>query len=812
MRLLLRFLGFLFALGTILFVVGGAVAGYFVWKFSQDLPDYSQLQNYEPPVMTRVHAGDGSLVAEYAKERRLYLPIQNIPKLVLDAFISAEDKNFYSHGGIDVTGIGRAAYAFVQNYGSGRRPQGASTITQQVAKNFLLTNEVSFDRKIKEALLALRIERTYSKDKILELYLNEIYLGIGSYGVAAASLLYFDKSVSELTIAEAAYLAALPKGPNNYHPFRRHEAAVERRNWVIDRMAENGYITEQQATEAKATDLSVVVRPTGAHIFSAEYFAEEVRREIFERYGEDKLYGGGLSVRTTLNPKLQQIAKESLLAGLTRYDEQRGWHGVVTRIDTSGDWGARLADVRTFTDIPWRLAVVLESDAQGARIGLQPQRDRSGVLTSQRDVGLVTGDGAKWAVRGAKGGVASILKPGDVVYVEQVQGKPDQWRLRQQPRIEGALIAMDPWTGRVLAMVGGFSFDESQFNRATQAQRQPGSSFKPFVYAAAIDNGYTPSSIVLDAPFELNQAGQATWRPENYSGKFYGPQTLRFGLEQSRNVMTVRLANDIGMPVIVDYAKRFGIVDNLLPVLSMSLGAGETTTMRMAGGYSIFANGGKRVKPTLIDRIQDRYGKTIYKHDERECRGCDAAQWQDQPEPTLIDRREQVLDPMTAYQMVGMMEGVVQRGTGTALKAIGKPVAGKSGTTNEEKDAWFVGFTPDMVVAVYLGFDTPKPMGKGSTGGLLAAPVVRDFMQVALADRPAVPFRVPPGMKLIRINPKTGLRAGPGENSILEAFKPGTAPPDSYSVIGATDASGNPIGVSPEADRAIGGSGTGGLY
>ncbi|MGA0562450.1 penicillin-binding protein 1A [Ancylobacter sp. VNQ12] len=812
MRLLLRFLGFLFALGTILFVVGGAVAGYFVWKFSQDLPDYSQLQNYEPPVMTRIHAADGSLLAEYARERRLYLPIQNIPALVKDAFISAEDKNFYSHGGIDLTGIGRAGYAFLQNYGSGRRPQGASTITQQVAKNFLLTNEVSFDRKIKEALLSLRIERAYSKDKILELYLNEIYLGIGSYGVAAASLLYFDKSVSELTIAEAAYLAALPKGPNNYHPFRRHEAAVERRNWVIDRMEENGYITAKQAEEAKATDLSVTLRPTGAHIFSAEYFAEEVRREIFERYGEDKLYGGGLSVRTTLNPKLQLAAKKALLDGLTRYDEQRGWHGVVSRIDTAGDWGARLADVRTFTDIPWRLAVVLESDAQSARIGLQPQRDRSGVLSSQRDVGVITLDGAKWAVRGSKQGVASVLKPGDVVYVEPIDGKPDQWRLRQQPRVEGALVAMDPWTGRVLAMAGGFSFDESQFNRATQAQRQPGSSFKPFVYASAIDNGYTPSSIVLDAPFELNQAGQATWRPENYSGKFYGPQTLRFGLEQSRNVMTVRLANDLGMPIIVDYAKRFGVVDNLLPVLSMSLGAGETTVLRMAGGYSIFANGGKKVKPTLIDRVQDRYGKTIYKHDERECRGCDAAQWQDQPEPTLIDRREQVLDPMTAYQMVGMMEGVVQRGTGTALKALGKPVAGKSGTTNEEKDAWFVGFTPDMVVAVYLGFDTPKPMGKGSTGGLIAAPVVRDFMQVALADRPAVPFRVPPGIKLIRINPKTGLRAGPGENSILEAFKPGTAPPDSYSVIGATDANGQPVGVSPEADRAIGGSGTGGLY
>ncbi|QIB32475.1 penicillin-binding protein 1A [Ancylobacter pratisalsi] len=812
MRLLLRFLGFLFALGTIVFVIGGAVAGYFVWKFSQDLPEYSQLQNYEPPVMTRIHAADGALLAEYAKERRLYLPIQNIPKRVIDAFISAEDKNFYSHGGIDVTGIARAAFAYLQNYGSGRRPQGASTITQQVAKNFLLTNEVSLDRKVKEALLALRMERAYSKDKILELYLNEIYLGIGSYGVAAASLLYFDKSVSELTVAEAAYLAALPKGPNNYHPFRRHEAAIERRNWVIDRMAENGYITQKEADDAKATDLAVTVRPTGAHIFSAEYFAEEVRREIYERYGEDKLYGGGLSVRTTLNPKLQLIAKKALIDGLTRYDEARGWHGVVTRIDTEGDWGARLADVRTFTDIPWRLAVVLESDAKSARIGLQPQRDRTGSIAKQRDVGLITADGAKWAISGKKAGVDSVLKPGDVVYVEAIDDKPDQWRLRQQPKIEGALVAMDPWTGRVLAMAGGFSFDESQFNRATQAMRQPGSSFKPFVYAAALDNGYTPSSVIMDAPFELNQAGQPVWRPENYSGKFYGPQTLRFGIEQSRNVMTVRLANDLGMPTIAEYAKRFGVVDNLLPVLSMSLGAGETTVLRMAGGYSEFANGGKKIKPTLIDRIQDRYGKTIYRHDERECRGCDAQSWQHQPEPTLIDRREQVLDPMTAYQVTSLLEGVVQRGTGTALKVLGKPIAGKTGTTNEEKDAWFVGYTPDIVVAVYLGFDTPKPMGRGSTGGHLAAPVVRDFLQAALADRPAVPFRVPPGIKLIRINPKSGLRAGSGDKSILEAFKPGTAPPDSYSVIGATDAAGNPVGVSPEADRALGNSGTGGLY
>ncbi|WP_029355458.1 penicillin-binding protein 1A [Bosea sp. 117] len=810
MRLLLRFLGFLFAFGTIVFVLVGAGAGYYLWKFSKDLPDYSQLQNYEPPVMTRIHATDGSLLAEYAKERRLYLPIQNIPKLVIDAFLAAEDKNFYSHSGIDLMGIGRAGFAYLQNYGSGRRPQGASTITQQVAKNFLLTNELSIDRKIKEALLALRIERAFSKDRILELYLNEIYLGIGSYGVAAASLLYFDKSVNELSIAEAAYLAALPKGPNNYHPFREREAAIARRNWVIDRMAENGYITAEQAEQAKATDLAVTVRPTGAHIFSAEYFAEEVRREIFERYGEDKLYGGGLSVRTTLNPKLQIIAKKALLDGLTRYDEQRGWRGPVTRIETSGDWGGRLAGVRTFTDIPWRLAVVLESGDDSARIGLQPKRERSGELQSQREIGLVTPDGVKWALRGKKS-VAGVLKPGDVVYVEPIDGKDGQWRLRQQPRVEGALVAMDPYTGRVLALAGGFSFDESQFNRATQALRQPGSSFKPFVYAAALDNGYTPSSVVLDAPFELAQAGQATWRPENYSGKFYGPQTLRFGIEQSRNVMTVRLANDIGMPTVVEYAKRFGIYDNLLPVLAMALGSGETTVLRMAGGYSMFANGGKRIKPTLIDRIQDRYGKTIYKHDERECRGCDAAKWSNQDEPILVDRREQVLDPLTAYQITSMMEGVVQRGTGTALKELGKPIAGKTGTTNEEKDAWFIGFTPEMVVGVYLGYDTPKPMGKGSTGGIIAAPVVRDFMKVALADRPAIPFRVPPGIKLIRINPKTGMRAGPGEGSILEAFKPGTAPPDSYSIIGASN-NAAPATVTPEADRAVGGSGTGGLY
>jgi penicillin-binding protein 1A len=819
MKTLLRFLGFLFAAGTILFVVGvGAVAGL-LWHYSKDLPEYSQLQNYEPPVMTRVHAADGSLLAEYANERRLYIPIQAVPKLVIHSFLAAEDKNFYEHGGLDFSGIARAALIYVQNYGSSRRPQGASTITQQVAKNFLLSSELSIARKIKEALLALRIERTYSKDKILELYLNQIYLGLGAYGVAAASLLYFDKSVHELTIAEAAYLAALPKGPNNYNPFRRRDEAIARRNYVIDRMVEDGYIAAEAGDKAKKEPLAVTVRPTGAHTFAAEYFAEEVRRYIFENYGEKKLYEGGLSVRTTLDPKIQVLARKTMINGLVNFDETQGWRGPVGKIDIDGDWGVRLGDVKSLSDIdPWRLAVVLEVNDQSARIGLQPPRDPGGALVKAREVGILPLEGVKWA-KPANGParpiqrVGQVLSPGDVVYVEPAK-EQGQFRLCQMPEISGAMVVMDPHTGRVLAMVGGFSYDQSQFNRATQALRQPGSSFKPLVYAAAIDNGYTPSTIVLDAPLEVDMGpgGGGVWKPENYGGKFYGPSTLRFGLEQSRNVMTVRLAQDIGMPLIAEYAKRFGVYDDLPPYLSYALGAGETTVLRMVTAYSMLDNGGRRVKPTLIDRIQDRYGHTIYKHDERECRGCDADSWHDQPEPTLVDRREQVIDPMTAYQITSMMEGVVQRGTATVVRDVGKPIAGKTGTTNEEKDVWFIGFSPDIVCGVYMGYDKPRHIARLATGGHLAAPVVRDFLKVALADKPPIPFRVPPGIKLIRVDAKTGMRAAPGDTHvILEAFKPGTAPPDSYSVIGAATPGGGPLQVSPDADRAVR-TGTGGLY
>jgi penicillin-binding protein 1A len=814
MRLLLRFCGFVFAAGTIIFLVGVGAAAGLLWHFSKDLPDYSQLQNYEPPVMTRVHATDGSLVAEYATQRRLYLPIQAVPKMVKEAFLAAEDKSFYDHNGLDFAGIARAAILYAQNYGSSRRPQGASTITQQVAKNFLLTNEVSIQRKIKEALLALKMERTYSKEKILELYLNEIYLGLGAYGVAAASLLYFDKSVHELTVAEAAYLAALPKAPNNYHPFRQRERAIERRNYVIDQMVSMGVLKHADGENFKKEALNVVSRPTGAHIFAAEYFAEEVRRWVYEKYGEKTLYEGGLSVRTTLDPKLQVLARKALVDGFVKFDETQGWRGPVTKIDIAGDWGPKLAEVKQLADIaPWRLAVVLETGDQSARIGLYPAREPGGGLTKERQVGIVALDGVKWA-KAAEGPtrgrvptrVSQVLEVGDVVYVEPLNKEANSWRLRQVPEISGAIVAMDPQTGRVLAMVGGFSYDQSQFNRATQAMRQPGSSFKPFVYAAALDNGYTPSTVVVDGPVEIDQGpGLPPWRPENYStGKYYGPSTLRTGIELSRNTMTVRLAQDVGMPLIAEYARRFGVYDNLPAYLSFALGAGETTVLRMTTAYAMFDNGGKRIIPTFIDRIQDRYGRTVYKHDQRECRGCDAKQWQNQTEPSLVDRREQVIDPMTAYQITSMMEGVVQRGTATVVKQVGKPIAGKTGTTNDEKDVWFIGFSPDLAVGVYLGYDKPRHIGRGATGGHLAAPIVTEFMKMALADKPAVPFRVPAGIKLIRIDARSGMRAGGSDGRvILEAFKPGTAPPDSYSVIGYESQEPGPFGASPDADRAV---------
>ena len=811
MRHLARFFGFLFATGALVFVIVAGVAAVTVWKFEKDLPDYTQLQNYEPPVMTRVQAGDGSLLAEYSHERRLYLPSSAIPPLVKDAFISAEDKNFYSHNGIDPEGILRALSVLVQGT---KRAQGASTITQQVAKNFLLTNERSFTRKIREALLALRIEQAYPKEKILELYLNEIYLGLGNYGVAAAALNYFDKSVNELTVAEVAYLAALPKGPNNYQPFLKHDAAVIRRNWVIDRMVENGYVPKADGEKAKQEPLGVNPRVLAPDSYAAGYFAEEVRRELSERYGEKKLYEGGLSVRTTLDPKLQVIARKALVDGLVRFDEAHGFRGAIRHVELGGDWGPPLAAIPAFGDVqPWRLAVVLDGGDASTRIGLQPGFDKAGEVMADRETGTLTQDGIRWT---GKKSIRSMLSPGDVVYVAPMDGKPGQFRLQQVPDISGAIVAMDPYTGRVFAMVGGFSFDQSEFNRATQAQRQPGSSFKPFVYATALDNGYTPSSSVMDAPIEIDQGpGLGIWKPQNDDDNGSGPHTLRYGVEHSRNLMTVRLAKDIGMPLIVEYAKRFGIYDDMLPVLSMSLGAGETTVLRMVTAYSMLANGGKRIKPTLVDRVQDRWGNTIYRHDERTCEGCDAASWTDQAEPKLVDKREQVIDPMTAYQITSILEGVITRGTGQAVKVLNRHLAGKTGTTNDAKDVWFVGYSSDLTVGLYLGYDQPRSLGATAYAAEYAAPVFRDFMQAALKDKPDVPFRVPLNIKLISVDYRNGMRSS-GKDSIIEAFKPGTAPPDSYAVIGDSGSSrparNDSAGSAPaDADRAVG-SGTGGLY
>jgi len=848
----LRFVGFMFAASMIVFIAVAGAAAFVLWKVSSELPDYEVLAKYEPPVMTRIHANDGSLIAEFSRERRIYVPITAIPQCIIESFISAEDKNFYQHGGLDVQGIIRAVVTNMSNLQSGRRAVGASTITQQVAKNFLLSSDQTVERKLKEAILAIRIERAFTKEQILELYLNEIYLGVGAYGVAAAAQTYWDKALNELTLADCAYLATLPKAPSNYDPFKYPDRAVARRNWVIDRVVENGFATKDEGEAAKAQPLGVTKRSTGPKIFASEYFAEEVRREILDRFGEDKLYGGGLSVRTTLDPRLQRLARTALVNGFVAYDHRHsGWRGPVKQIDIKGDWGKTLGSMPVWTDIdPWRLAVVLEVTKDQAKIGLRPGRTPTGVLVKERETGIIPYEEVKWArpkvgvgFGGTPTSVSAVLKPGDVIYVAPRIPKPaddgtpaapdeslkGQWSLQQVPAVGGAIVAIDPHTGRVLAIAGGFSFAASQFDRATQARRQPGSSFKPLIYATAIDNGYTPSSIVVDGPICIDQgAGMPNWCPKNYeAGSAAGPSTLRFGIEHSRNLMTVRLSRDMGMPIIAEYANRFGVYDNLMPVLSMALGAGETTLLRMVTGYSMLDNGGKQIKATFIDRIQDRYGRTIWRHDGRDCSACAAREWTGQQEPQLTDDRKQVIDPMSAFQMVNIMEGVVQSGTAQKLKVLKRPIAGKTGTTNDYKDAWFIGFTPDLTVGVYIGFDQPSSLGHGETGGNVAAPVVRDFMREALRDVPPVPFRAPPGIKLVRVNHKTGLPAGPGDKTaIMEAFKPGQEPvgsvvegDDTETGDMAGDNFGPPPplgpgpgpGPAPSNDRALT-SGTGGLY
>lgn len=785
---MLRFLAAIFACVALVALVAAGGMVYVFDHFGRDLPDHTQLARYEPPVTSRVYGGDGRLLAEYATEKRVFVPIEAVPQPVIDAFLAAEDKNFYTHPGVDITGIVRALITNISHYGTDRRPVGASTITQQVAKNFLLTNELSIERKIKEAILAFRIDRAFTKDRILELYLNEIYLGYGSYGVAAAALNYFNKALDELSIEEIAFLAALPKAPNNYDPARFPAAAEARRNWVLGRMQEEGFLSAEEAAQARATPLVVRNRQATERL-AADYFAEEVRREVVRAYGEQSLYQGGLAVRATVDPAMQALAEEALASGLEAYDRRHGWRGAITRIEPAADgrlptdWRERLAEVPPPAGIgAWRLAVVSGLGSRGAAIAFV---DNETGLIPMSELGWARPWRESQSVGEKPKKASDVLAVGDVVAVAPADAEGESepvavpaFALKQLPAVDGALVAMDPHTGRVLAMAGGYSYARSQFNRATQANRQTGSAFKPVVYLCAMENGLTPASIVLDAPFVIDQGpGLPAWSPSNYSDRYYGPTTLRIGLEQSRNVMTVRLAESIGMDKIADCARRLHLFENLPPYLSYALGAGEATLIRMTAAFAMLVNGGKEITPTLIDRIQDRYGTTVFRHDDRVCADCQASAWSDQDVPEIPDSRQQVTDPASAYQIVSMLEGVVQRGTARTVNAVGKPLAGKTGTTNEARDAWFVGFSPDLAVGVFVGFDEPTPLGHREAGGSVAAPIFRDFMKEALADKPATPFRIPPGIRLVRINQETGQLARAGDKRVIfEAFKPGTEP------------------------------------
>ena len=771
---------------TTLFFISILLVGaffYILWHFGKDLPDYRQLSKYEPSVVSRVHAGNGALLKEYSTERRVFVPIDVIPKNIISAFLSAEDKDFYKHIGVDFQAITRALITNLKNYGKGKRLVGASTITQQVAKNFLLSSEVTFDRKIKEAILAIRIERAFSKKEILELYLNEIYLGNNSYGIAAAALNYFDKSLNDLTIDEAAFLATLPKAPSKYNPKTNYERVLDRRNWVLYQMYKNGYLTANEKNKFQSNRI-VLKKSSGLDDTSAPYFAEEVRRKMLKNFGFDALYEGGLSIRTTLNPKLQRYADDALFNGLENLDKRQGWRGVINNIDLKKIKNDELKKIVTKFKVglpPNRIISVVKKIKNNkislftldGQIELNFQSRawlRKQIIYKDKENRQQIGYGKKFQ------NFNEFLKKGDVILLKK---QDTIYSISQIPKVNGAIVVIDPNTGRVLAMTGGYQFTKSQFNRVTQAFRQPGSAFKPFVYLAALDKKIKPTDIILDAPLSYDQGfGLPKWKPANYTKKFYGPSPVRLGIEKSRNLMTARLALLVNMKNIKKYGKNFGIYNNLPNLLSMSLGAGETTLMRLTTAYAMIVNGGKKISPIIIDRVQDRRGKTIFKNDLRRCGNCELDNYSDfRNIPKLVDEREQVTDPGSAYQMVSMLRGAVTRGTGKLINKLNKTLAGKTGTTNSNQDAWFVGFSSDLVVGVFVGFDNPFTLGKRETGSSVAAPIFRDFMKQALHKKPDVPFRRPAGIKLIKVNPKTGLLSkSNSKNYIIEAFKPGQLP------------------------------------
>ncbi len=737
-------------------LLSGVLILSILWSFSNNIPDYKFLKNYKPPVSSKVYSGDGTLVADFSREKRIFVPYETIPLNVVNSFLSAEDKNFFTHPGVDAKGVLRAIIKNISNIIKSRRLEGASTITQQVAKNFLLTNEVSINRKIKEAILAFRIERALTKERILELYLNQIYLGGGAYGVAAASLEYFDKSIKDLNYEESALLAALPKAPSRYNPYKNIELAKFRRDLVLNNLLENGYIDNQDYQKLINKRISLRKKEK-VFLEDAQYFIEDVRKKIIEDLTYDKVYKQGFNINTPIDLKLQKIATTSLREGLLSYDRRKGWRGPLTNIKKyKKNWFKDLVNYKLEKSVNWKLAIVKKID-----------KFSTSVETEDNEKGIIRYNDISWT----KKEFNEIFETGDVIYVKKIDEK--HYSLKQLPKINGAIVVMDPYTGRVLAMSGGFSFKRSEFNRATQALRQPGSAFKPFVYALALENDYSPSTLILDAPLVLDQGEDLKqWKPENYGKKFYGPSTLRTGLEKSRNLMTVRIAQNLGLNKIVNFSKQLGIYDNPDELLSISLGSAETTLMKLTSAYSAFVNGGKLVSPILIDRIQDSEGITILNNEIRKCKNCNQISYLSENYPEITDRYKQIFSSQTAYQMTSILEGVVLRGTGKKLRDLNLNIGGKTGTTNKNTDTWFIGFTSNLVIGVYAGSDNPEPLGKYETGAKTALPIFRSFVEKTVLKSESRPFKVPEGIIMMVVDPETGQRVKfSTENTIIENFK-----------------------------------------
>ena len=726
-----------------------------LWTYSNNIPDYKFLKSYKPPVSSKVFSGNGELVADFSKEKRIFIPYNSIPKNVINSFLSAEDKNFFSHPGVDAKGVLRAVVNNVSNIVSSKRLEGASTITQQVAKNFLLTNEVSLNRKIKEAILAFRIERALSKERILELYLNQIYLGSGAYGVAAASLEYFDKSIKDLSYAEAALLAALPKAPSRYNPYRDIELATFRRNLVLKNLFDNSYIDSRLYKKLQNEKINLI-KSKKVYLEDSQYYIEDVRKSVIKIFTYDKVYKQGFNINTPINLELQKIATQTLREGLISYDKRKGWRGPLFNKDYTKNWYADLKKLKLEKSINWKIAIVKKLNKFSAEIETE---DKLNGKIKFKDI--------FWT----KKEFNELLKIGDIIYVKKINAK--NYSLKQLPKINGGMVVMDPYTGRILALSGGFSFKKSEFNRATQALRQPGSAFKPFVYALALENNYTPTSLILDAPLVLDQGDDLKmWKPENYGKKFYGLSTLRVGLEKSRNLMTVRIAQDLGLTKIVNFSKNLGIYENPEELLSISLGSTETTLLKLTSAYSSFVNGGRLVNPILIDRIQDSEGRTIFNNNKRKCINCDQISYLGEDYPSIRNDYKQVFSPQTAYQMTSILEGVIQRGTGKKLKDLKLNIAGKTGTTNKNTDTWFIGFTSNLLVGVYVGSDNPKTLGRYETGSKTALPIFKNFIKKTVKKSEARPFKAPKGIVMMVVDSITGQKANfSSKKTIIEVYK-----------------------------------------